>query len=202
MASSRRSLRSSGSPPDMMTSRISVCSSRYWNADSNCDIGIFSGSPDLPPPGAEAAVGGADRGDQEERPVGIAVRDVRHRAVRVLVERVDDAVDHLELVDRRHVLAPDRVVRLLDEVHHCGRDAELEVLRRDAQPVELGEILRAELDGERFEGSDRVLSQDFLPGLHAGTRPPKADTAALEILHVDDLIVSRGVEVRDLRDWA
>ena len=39
---------------------------------------------DLPPPGAEPAVGGADRGDQEERPVGIAVGDVRHRAVRIL----------------------------------------------------------------------------------------------------------------------
>jgi hypothetical protein len=44
MASSRRSLSSSGSPPDMITSRISVCSSRS-QALSNCDIGIFSGSP-------------------------------------------------------------------------------------------------------------------------------------------------------------
>ncbi len=47
MASSRRSLSSSGSPPDMITSRISVCSSRYSEGLSNWDIGIFSGSPTL-----------------------------------------------------------------------------------------------------------------------------------------------------------
>ena len=45
MASSRRSESIRGSPPDMMTSRISGWASRYWKADSNWDIGIFSGSP-------------------------------------------------------------------------------------------------------------------------------------------------------------
>src|SRR3989304_376656 len=45
--SSRRSDRSNGSPPDKITSRISECSARYWNALSNWDIGIFSGSPTL-----------------------------------------------------------------------------------------------------------------------------------------------------------
>jgi hypothetical protein len=72
------------------------------------------------------------------------VGDVGHRAVLVLVQRVDDAVHHLELVDRRHVLPPDRVVGRLDQVHHRRRDPELEIVGRDAQPIELREVLGTE----------------------------------------------------------
>ncbi len=128
--------------------------------------GDLLGVAHLAPPGAEPAVGGADRRDQEERAVRIAVGDVRDRAVGVLVERVDDAVDHVQLLDRGHVLAPHRVVGRLDEVHHGRRDAELEVIGRLPEPVELGEVLRAELQRQRVERGDRVLSEDFLPGFH------------------------------------
>ena len=55
----------------------------------------------LAPAGAEPAIGGADRRDQEERPVGIAMGDVGNRAIGVLVERVHDAVHHVQLLDGR-----------------------------------------------------------------------------------------------------
>ena len=47
MYSSRRSESIIGSPPDMMTSRISGCSRMYSNAESYWLSGIFSGSPTL-----------------------------------------------------------------------------------------------------------------------------------------------------------
>ena len=125
----------------------------------------------LPPPGAEPAVAGADRGDEEERPVGIAVRDVGHRAVGVLVERVDDAVHDVELLDRGDVLPPDRVVGRLDQVDHGRRDPELEVLGGLPETIEVGEVLRAELGRERLERLDRVGPEDFLPGFHDASRP-------------------------------
>ena len=56
---------------------------------------------DLAPPRAEPAVARAHRAHEEESAVRIPVRDVRHRRVAVLVERVDDAVDDVELLDRR-----------------------------------------------------------------------------------------------------
>ena len=51
---------------------------------------------------------------------------------------------HLQLLQVRHVLPPDRVARLLDQIRHRGRDPELEVVRRLLQSREVGEVLRAE----------------------------------------------------------
>ena len=130
MYSRRRSVSIIGSPPERMTSRTSG-----WLAD------VLEGAvvlverdllrvADLPAPGAEAAVGGADRAHEEQHAVGIAVRDVRDRAVAVLVERVDHAVDDLQLLDRRDVLLPDRVVDFLDEIEDFRRDPHLEVVER------------------------------------------------------------------------
>ena len=133
--------------------------------------GDLFGIAHLPAPGAEAAVAGANRRDQEERPVGIAVGDVGDRAVGVLVEGVHDPVPDVELLDRRHVLPPDRVVGRLDQIDHCRRDPELEVLGSLPEAVEVGEVLGPELGRESLERLDRVGPEDFLPGLHDATRP-------------------------------
>jgi hypothetical protein len=71
--------------------------------------------------------------------------DVGDRAVGVLVEGVHHAVHHVQLFDRGDVLAPDRIVRRLDQVHHGRGDPKLEVLRGLAEPVEVGEVLGAKL---------------------------------------------------------
>jgi hypothetical protein len=75
------------------------------------------------------------------------VGDVRDRTVRVLVQRVDDPIHHIELVSRGHVLPPHRVVRRLDQIDHGRRDPELEVLGRLPQPLQVGKVLGAELKG-------------------------------------------------------
>jgi hypothetical protein len=124
------------------------------------------GVPHLASPGAEPAVGGAHRRDQEERPVGVTMGDVRDRGIGVLVQRVDDAVVDFQLLDGGDVLAPDGIVRLPDEVHHGRRDAEFEVLGRLLQPLDVTHVLGAEPRRERLEGRDALLTKQFLPGLH------------------------------------
>src|SRR2546422_9491338 len=96
----------------------------------------------------------------------IAVRDVRHRRVRVFGQGVHEAVVHLELLEVGDVLPPNRVPRGRDELDHGGRDAELEVLRRLSQPLQVREVLGAEPRDERLEGGDAPLTQELLPGLH------------------------------------
>jgi hypothetical protein len=58
------------------------------------------------------------------------VRDVRDRAVTLLVQTVENAVDHFELVEVRYVLPPYRIVRLLDQIDHGRRNPEFEVVDR------------------------------------------------------------------------
>ena len=94
------------------------------------------------------------------------MRDVGNGAVGVLVERVDDAVHYLELLDARDILAPDRIAGRLDEVHHRRRDPELEIVGGLPEPIEFGEVLGPELGRQRLERGDRILLEDFLPGFH------------------------------------
>ena len=131
----------------------------------------------LAAPRAEAAVGGAHRADQEEDAIGIAVGDVRHRGVGVLAERVDDPVHHLVLLGRRDVLPPERVARLLDELEHVGRDAEVEPVDRPLHgfPVD---VLDPEALDELVDRGDR-LAETLLPVGHVdlvrcGSRRPMA----------------------------
>ena len=93
MYSSRRSLSIIGSPPDRMTSRISVCCRDVLERRLVLVERDLLGIADLAAPRAEAAVARADRAHEEQHAVRIPVRDVRHRRVAVLVERVDHAVD-------------------------------------------------------------------------------------------------------------
>ena len=72
-----------------MTSRISGCARDVLERRVVLVERNLLRVADLAAPRAEAAVARADRADEEEHAVGIAVRDVRHRRVAVLVERVD-----------------------------------------------------------------------------------------------------------------
>jgi hypothetical protein len=120
----------------------------------------------LAPPRAEAAVRRAHRRHEKQRAIGIAVRDVGDRAVRVFVEAVHEPVADLQLLQRRDVLRPDRIARSLDQVDHGGRDAELEVLHRLAQPVHVLDMFRPEALGKLVERADAFPAKPFLPGLH------------------------------------
>jgi len=80
ISSMRRSDNSRGSPPDMITSRISGCASSSGTPIRAAPSNLL-GVAHLAPAGAEAAVRGAHRGHQKERAVGIAVRDVGNRRV-------------------------------------------------------------------------------------------------------------------------
>ena len=86
------------------------------------------GIPDLAPARAESAVRRAHRRHQEQRAVGIAVRDVGNGRVSIFLERIHEAVTHVQLLQRGDVLLPDGIAGRLDEIDHCGRDTELEVL--------------------------------------------------------------------------
>src|SRR6266550_3103494 len=121
--------------------------------------GDFFGVTHLATAGAEAAIRGAHRRHEEQRTVGVAVGDVRHGRVGVLGQRVHQAVVYLELLQVGHVLPPNGVARGLDEVHHRGRDPELEILRRPSQPLEVGKVFGAELGDERVERGDALLTQ-------------------------------------------
>jgi len=76
-------------------------------------------------------------------------------------------VVYLELLDRRHVLPPDRVVRRLDQIEHRRRDPELEILGGLPQARDLREVLPPEPVRQRVERGDAPLTKQFLPGLHA-----------------------------------
>ena len=76
----------------------------------------------------------------------------------VFGERVDDAVVHLELLEIGHVLPPDRIAGRLDEVHHRGRNPELEVLGGLPQPFQVREIPGAETVRERIERCEALLT--------------------------------------------
>ena len=121
--------------------------------------GDLLGVTHLAPPRAEAAIRGAHRGHEEQRPIGIAMGDIRHGGVGVLGQRVHQAVVHLELLEVRHVLPPDGVARRLDEVHHRGGDPELEILRGLSQSLEVREVFGAEPGDEGFERGDALLTQ-------------------------------------------
>ena len=115
--------------------------------------------PDFAAPRAEATVGSAHGRDEEQGAVGIAVRDVGHRRVGVLGQRIHEPVVHFELLEVRHVLAPDRIAGGLDQVHHGRRDPELKVLGRLPQTLEIREMLGAELGHERIQGREAPLTQ-------------------------------------------
>ena len=119
---------------------------------------------DLAASRAEAAVARADRAHEEEHAIGIAVRDVRHRRVGVLVERVDDAVDDVELLDRRDVLIPHRVADALDLIERGRRDAHLEVLERRLQRLDIDDVV-AELLGQLVQRGDASSFRIFCHSL-------------------------------------
>jgi hypothetical protein len=136
------------------------------------------GIADLAPPGAEAAVAGAHRADQEQHAVGIPVRDVRHRRVAVLVERVDHAVDDLQLLDGRDELVPVRVADVRDLGERLARDAHLEVVERRLEGLDVDLSLRgvrAEPFGhvrlELLQRTDAFFTQDLLPVAHRVAAP-------------------------------
>jgi len=58
------------------------------------------------------------------------VRQVRDRRIRVLVERIDDAVLDDQLMGRRDVLDPERVAGAADELQRRRGDAEVEAVDR------------------------------------------------------------------------
>ena len=68
------------------------------------------------------------------------MRDVGHRAVRILIEAVGNAIDDLELLQFRHVLSPKRIAGFLDKIDHRRRDAKLEIIHSLQQPLEVGEV--------------------------------------------------------------
>ena len=149
------------------------------NADSYCLSGIFSGIAHLAAPRAEAAVARADRAHEEEGAIRIAVRDVRHRRVAVLVERVDHAVDDLELLDGGDELVPVRVADLLDLRERLARDAHLEVVERGLEGLDVdlpfGHVLAEPLGDVRskfLERADALVLQNFLPVTHRVATPP------------------------------
>ena len=157
MYSSRRSLSIIGSPPDRMTSRISgwladVLERRLVLIERN-----LLRIADLAAPGAEAAVARADRAHEEERAIRIAMRDVRHRRVAVLVERVDHSVDDVELLDGRHVLLPHRIADFLDLFERGRRDPHLEVVERWLQGLDVDHVV-AELLGQLLERVDALFA--------------------------------------------
>ena len=124
--SSAESVRVSGSPPLSRTSRISRARrcSRWRAAAPRAAAPVLA---HLALASAEAAVHGAGVRDHEQHAVGIAVREVRHRHVVFLVERiVFQEVRVLELPRVRHLLQEDRVagVPLLDQIQVVGRGEE------------------------------------------------------------------------------
>src|SRR5678815_5776608 len=114
---------------------------------------------------AEPAVRRADGTHQEECPVGISMRDVRDRRVTVFVERVDHAVDDVELLDRGHVLLPHRVPDLLDRAQDVRRETHLEIVERRLQAIDIDDVGPVPIS-ELVEGID-ALVEDLLPVTHA-----------------------------------
>src|SRR6266849_6190654 len=66
--------------------------------------GDLLGVAHFPAAGAETAIRGAYRRHEEQRAVGIAVGDVRHRRVGILGQRVPEAFVYFELLQVWHVL--------------------------------------------------------------------------------------------------
>src|SRR5690242_19819158 len=58
---------------------------------------------DFAPTRTESAVAGAHGAHEKECTVRIAMCDVRHRRIAVLVERIDHAIDDLQFLDSGHV---------------------------------------------------------------------------------------------------
>ena len=125
---------------------------------------------DLSAPGAKAAVSSADRTYQKKSAVRIAMGNVRHRRVAVLIERIDNAVDDMELLDGRDVLVPHRIADFLDLLQRRWRDAHLEVVESRLQPLDVDDVV-PELVGQLLEGRDALIPDDLLPIAHACTTP-------------------------------
>ena len=85
-------------------------------------LGDVAGAPHHAFARAEAAVHRAAVRDQEEHAIRVAVRQARHGAVLVLVERILRRVLVLQLLDRRDGLHPDRIALLPDQVVVVARD--------------------------------------------------------------------------------
>src|SRR5690606_28231951 len=93
--------------------------------------------------------------------------------VRVLVQRVDDAVAHIELGGGRDVLAPERVARRADEAERGRRDAEVELVDGLLDGIAV-DVLGAEALNEIVDGRE-ALMQDVLPRFHWSDRPKRMD---------------------------
>ncbi len=128
------------------------------------------GITDFAPSRAEAAVGRANRAHQKECAVRIPVSDVRHRRVAVLIERINHAVDDVELFDGRHVLIPHRIAHFLDLLESSGSDPHLEVVESGLQSLDVNDVA-PELFGQLLETRDALILDDLLPIAHACTTP-------------------------------
>ncbi len=117
---------------------------------------------------AEPAIRRADRADEKQRAVWIPVRDVGHRRVRVLVERVDDAVDDLQLREpsariaatwrprRGSARGPPGVMRIWNE-SNAGRSASTSMTSGPKRSASCSSVAT-------------LCLKDLLPFTHAG--PP------------------------------
>ena len=123
------------------------------------------GITDLAPARAESAVRRTHRRHQEQRAVGIAVRDVGDGRVGIFLERVHQAVMHVQLLYRGNVLLPNGIPGRLDEIDHRGGDTELEVLGCLTEPRDVSDVLGPEAGGKSIERGDALLTEQLLPGL-------------------------------------
>jgi hypothetical protein len=96
---------------------------------------------DLPTSSTESAIGGADRADQEESTIRVPMGDVRDWAIGIFSQAVQHTVYHLEFGEVGHILSPNRITRLLDQVDHRRRNPKLEVVYGLLQPIEFGEFI-------------------------------------------------------------
>ena len=97
--------------------------------------------------------------------VKAADRSCSTRSSAVFVERVDHAVDDVELLDRGHVLLPHRVADLLDRAQDVRRETHLEIVERRLQAFDIDDVGPVPIS-ELVEGID-ALVEDLLPVTHA-----------------------------------
>jgi len=120
----------------------------------------------LAPAGAEAAVRGAHRGHQKERAVGIAVRDVgTGEFASSSSESTSPSWTSSSCTVGR--TAANGVAGRFDQVHHRGRDAELEVFGRPGGDAHLPDVLRTKRAARASSDAMLFLRSSFLPGLHS-----------------------------------
>ena len=121
------------------------------------------------------AIGGAEAGNQEQNPVGIAVHQPRHGHGSILAARVGHFLRRNQrFLDPRNDLPPDRAIGIvgIDEIEELGRDAHAQLCPGEQHPRA---FLRreAEVGFQGLEIGDPIaqLPAPIIPLLWSGPRP-------------------------------